>query len=148
MRPKVVHLVICSAVLLGLGYVPGAVAVPSPTPEYTHRKHVTQLGYRVNDPCPRGTYKYFALRAWAGHAGIVSVGQHTLKLTDGTTIRSIPKQTDVHGSQIMWRFHRASRFAKIYPYLSASGVLMTTLSKDYDWSDYVSRQCLTSVPAN
>ena len=130
------------ALFVGLGCVPSAEAMPTPTPRYVHKEHVTQLGYRVNDPCPRGTYKYFVAHAAAWGAGIVSYGQHGLKLTDGTTLRSVPGQSKTYGSQIEWFFPRASRFAKVSPYLSGSRVELVTLAKYLDhWSDYVSRTC-------
>lgn len=127
---------------IALNVSPNAEAAPTPTPQFVHHEHVTQLGYRVNDPCPRGTYKYFAARGAAWGAGVVTFGQHGLRLTDDTTLRSVPGQTKSHASQMQWFFPRASRLAKVSAYLSGSRVDIVTLAKHLDyWSDYVSRQC-------
>jgi hypothetical protein len=145
MRRCIVKVGICLLAVAGVGWVPSADAAPTPTPWYVHKEHVTQLGYLVNDPCPRGTFKFFTAKAGIGtSSSIVTINGHVLRLTNGTILTDVRRNSDGHHAH--WIFARASRFAKISPYLSASHTQLVTTAKYIDWSDYVSRQCLTSSP--
>jgi hypothetical protein len=139
-------LVVLVAVAVGLGVesVPEVAAAPTSTQLYSHRVHVTELGYRVNDPCPRGTTKFFVARGRVGsNQTLASIGTHYVYLARGIgRLHDVAKWRTQDGNMAHWYIPALSRSSKVSSFLSGSYTIVQTDAKTIIWSDYLSRQCV------
>lgn len=141
MRKPTGHVVVALVAMLSLGFVPTASAVS--TSGTTYKQHLTYVSYLANDPCPTGTYKVFTATGRVTSSAIKIIAPmhpHYLRLTNGTTLKSVEMSAD--GDRVATWFFRASRTAKVSPYLSGSYTHVTVSGTITGWSDKLTRQCV------